>query len=899
MDVEEDKQVEAEEGAVPPVSSGDSASDDSDDDSSDSDVDMPEKGAEVDVIPSPFDYTGHVNRIQRLRLKGDKSLLREARENMSVNFPLSPDLWLNWLEDERQSEKAFSPEGRVSIVNLFERAVQDYLSVDVWLEYVHFTIGYMSEPDGSIEKVRTVFEQALMAAGLHVPKGALLWESYREFEVIVLSGLKESCEGENANLAEQLKRIANLFKRQLSVPLLNMNKTYIAFEEWLEENRAIWLTASGKPESALVEKNNVDLVYKKATDRLHQIQPYEDVLLSCEESAKVTHYKEYLKFEQSLGEPVRLLCLFERALTDCPLDAPLWLGYIEFTDGMGDGEKTIQLCQRSVRNCPWYSLLWQQYIRSLEKCSKPHEVIKGVLDEALKSGMQTAEDYRALWLEYCSYLRRRIDWGSKEEAPLLTELRETIKTASEHLDQYFGSDGDPSCQLLRFMATVDAVHSRKMEDARKAWNDIMYKGHKNSAASWLQYIHLEMAYGDSKHLRKLFPRALQSTRDWPESIVEEWIHFERTEGSLDSYEEALFKCRSRIKQVTAEREKAAADETANEAPDSKKTQSKKVERRQVKGKPALTDSSSVDRRSSSLKRPSPKETDLQEKPKHVSENVAAPKKIKLDSTEDFGAVVAHDSSKDNRTVFVSNLDYSVTEDKIKEVFSSVGEIEELRLVKDFKGRSKGFCYVVFSSYNQVSEALKKDREPIDGRPLFVSKCDPDKTTRQHGFKFSTALEKNKLFVKGLPLSTTKEDLEKQFGEYGKVKDIRLVTYRNGHFKGLAYVDFVDEVSAAHALLKIDGMTMGDRTVSVAISNPPDRRTSLIPEHPEASTSFVQSLGGGAKEVGARGRGRTQVSFMPRALQVKTEDKKSDGVVGNSNGAPKPKSNADFRKLLMK
>lgn len=53
------------------------------------------------------------------------------------------------------------------------------------------------------------------------------------------------------------------------------------------------------------------------------------------------------------------------------------------------------------------------------------------------------------------------------------------------------------------------------------------------------------AYGDSKHLRKLFPRALQSTRDWPESIVEEWLHFERVEGTLDSYEEALFKCRSR------------------------------------------------------------------------------------------------------------------------------------------------------------------------------------------------------------------------------------------------------------------------------------------------------------------------------------------------------------------
>lgn len=49
----------------------------------------------------------------------------------------------------------------------------------------------------------------------------------------------------------------------------------------------------------------------------------------------------------------------------------------------------------------------------------------------------------------------------------------------------------------------------------------------------------------------------------------------------------------------------------------------------------------------------------------------------------------------------------------------------------------------------MNEALKKDREQIDGRPIFVSKCDPDKHTRQHSFKYSTSVEKNKLFVKGI------------------------------------------------------------------------------------------------------------------------------------------------------
>lgn len=881
---------------LPAKTSEDSAdSDDSDDDSdSSSNADMPEKEEEVDSIPAPFDYNGHIERIKRLRERGNFELLREAREAMNTTFPLSPELWLNWLEDERLTDKSTNPEGRATLVALFDRAVADYLSVDIWVEYVYFTIGYMGEPDGSIEKVRSVFERGLMAAGLHVPKGALLWEAYREFEGIVLSPLMEGCDGENPVVADQLKRVANIFKRQLSVPLLNMEKTYTSFEEWLESHKAIWTTASGKPESGLIEIKNVEMAYKKAMDRLHQIQPYEDVLNTSEESMKVTHYKEYLKFEQSLGEPVRLFSLFERALSDCPLDAPLWLGYIEFSDGLGDYGKTLQLCKRAVRNCPWYALLWQQYLRCMEKNSETPEAIKGVFEEALKSGIQTAEDFRNIWLEYSCYLRRRIDWGSKEELPLLTELRETVQAATEHLTQVFGELGDPSCQLLRFMATVEAVQSRKMEVARKIWNDILHLGHKNSASSWLQYIHLETAYGDSKHLRKLFPRALQATRDWPESIVEEWMQFERVEGTLESYEDALYKCRIRMKQVTAEREKAAAEEAGSQ----QASNTKKVEKKREKIKTDKGDAISEDRRPLSLKRAAPIGNETKSREPTSDPVKSSFKKPKIESIEDLGVVTEHDPSKDNRTVFVSNLDYSTTNEQIRDVFESVGTITELRLVKDFKGRSKGFCYIVFSSFNEMNEALKKDRVPIDGRPIFVSKCDPDKHTRQHSFKYATSLEKNKLFVKGLPLSSTKEEVEELFGQYGKVKDIRLVTYRNGHFKGLAYVDYEDEVSAAQAIIKVDGMTIKDRTVFVALSNPPDRRTSLLSEHNEPSTSKVQSLGGGLKDIGPRGRGRTQVAFLPRALQVKHEDSKSDDKANSSNGAPKPRSNADFRKLLL-
>lgn len=95
----------------------------------------------------------------------------------------------------------------------------------------------------------------------------------------------------------------------------------------------------------------------------------------------------------------------------------------------------------------------------------------------------------------------------------------------------------------------------------------------------------------------------------------------------------------------------------------------------------------------------------------------------------------------------------------------------------FQGRSKGFGYVEMKSVEDALDALSKDRQPVRNRPMFVSRCDSDKDTRQKQFKFSQGLENNKLFVKGLSHNTTKEQLEQLFGQYGTVKDVRIVTYR--------------------------------------------------------------------------------------------------------------------------
>lgn len=59
--------------------------------------------------------------------------LRQARQSMHSRFPLTPELWLEWLEDELsgKTDSKF-------MEHLFQLAVDDYLSVKLWEKYLRW-----------------------------------------------------------------------------------------------------------------------------------------------------------------------------------------------------------------------------------------------------------------------------------------------------------------------------------------------------------------------------------------------------------------------------------------------------------------------------------------------------------------------------------------------------------------------------------------------------------------------------------------------------------------------------------------------------------------------------------------------------------------------------------------
>lgn len=742
--------AEEEESSVPmhtdeppkPLNEDDTMSDpnngsesDSDSDSDDEAVKLQIQTLESELYANPGNYDAHVQYISALRKEGELEKLRVAREAMSELFPLTPAMWQEWIKDEisiSSGSDAFT-----AVEKLYERGVSDYLSVSLWCDYINFVQDYdpfVREGSPGISKLRNLFERALTAAGLHIAEGYKIWEAYRKFEQTLLDTMDKT---DIESREKQVQLIRNIFHRQLSVPHTALDATLIAYKSWeAEQGTSIDLSNSSLDGIA----GHTSSAYRKALEMLNARVHFED-LVSNQESTdleRLQEYMAYLKFEQTSGDPARVQILYERAIAEFPISADLWLNYTEYLDRTLKAAKTVKdVYCRATRNCPWVKELWVRYLLILERLHASEEDISAVFEKSLSCTFSSLVEYLDIFLTRVDGLRRRIsiDGGPNVEYAL---IRETFQRASDYLSQL--NNTGSLLHMYRYWARLESSLGKDTVAARGVWESLL-KISGSMYEVWQGYISMEIEAGHINNARSLYKRCYSKrlSGTGSEDICNSWIRFEREYGTLQDLDHAVQKVTPRLAELQLFRLQQDSKYVAVST-DQTDTSSK-VKEKKRKPVPGVSSEESPAKRqkgttqnlnlkkSHNVDKNQLKTLDTIEEKEHSEGQVGKPERENDVGTKAPSATKSRHYT-DQCTAFMSNLNFKATAEDLRNFFSDVGGIKDVRILKDkFTGKSRGLAYVDFSDDKHLAAALKKNKRILLGKKVSIARSDP-----KHGRK---------------------------------------------------------------------------------------------------------------------------------------------------------------------
>jgi polyadenylate-binding protein len=166
----------------------------------------------------------------------------------------------------------------------------------------------------------------------------------------------------------------------------------------------------------------------------------------------------------------------------------------------------------------------------------------------------------------------------------------------------------------------------------------------------------------------------------------------------------------------------------------------------------------------------------------------------------------------NKNLYVKNIPENYTENNVKELFSTYGNITWTKVYVDEHGRKSAI--VSYDNDDSANRAKELNDSKIDGNDLYVDtlqkKSDRKKILisriSDYNYKLNSQFLNCNLHVRNLPVDMTEEELYKLFSKYGEIKSVKipkvmLVTKVNNEFKespmskGFGYICFLDQEAA--------------------------------------------------------------------------------------------------------
>jgi multiple RNA-binding domain-containing protein 1 len=194
---------------------------------------------------------------------------------------------------------------------------------------------------------------------------------------------------------------------------------------------------------------------------------------------------------------------------------------------------------------------------------------------------------------------------------------------------------------------------------------------------------------------------------------------------------------------------------------------------------------------------------------------------------------------DTSTLFVRNLNFSTTSDRLAETFKSLDGFMSARVntrtdpKKPGQVLSMGFGFLEFRSKSQAQAALKAmDGYELDGHKILIKAShkglDAAEERKKEDKVRKLAGRRTKIIIKNLPFEATKKDLRTLFGSYGQLRTLRIPKKFDHSTRGFAFADFITAQEAENALEALkDTHLLGRRLVlEFAAADPLDAEEEI-------------------------------------------------------------------------
>merc|ERR1712226_1193978 len=174
----------------------------------------------------------------------------------------------------------------------------------------------------------------------------------------------------------------------------------------------------------------------------------------------------------------------------------------------------------------------------------------------------------------------------------------------------------------------------------------------------------------------------------------------------------------------------------------------------------------------------------------------------------------------------------MTQEEIRSLFSSIGEVESCKLIRDkVTGQSLGYGFVNYHRQEDASKAIQTlNGLRLQNKTIKVSFARPS----------SEAIKGANLYVSGLPKHMTQPDLERLFASCGNIITSRILCDNisggskegsvPGLSKGVGFIRFDQRIEAERAIQKLNGTIPEGATepITVKFANNPSNNAKAIP-----------------------------------------------------------------------